>query len=76
MERSTKVGSPVDDDKGVERRKQLATVVLYKFNKVWIKGSKLKTSTKIKSYKSSVKSTLFYNCGTWLLNLTQEERHK
>ena len=43
-----KVGSLIDDDKDVERRKQLATVALYKLNNVWIKGNKLKTSTKIK----------------------------
>ena len=46
----------------------------YKPNKVWIKGNKLKTSTKIKLYKSLVESILFYNCGTWALTLTEEER--
>ena len=40
-----KVGSLIDDDKDVERRKQLATVA--KLNNVWIKGNKLKTSTQI-----------------------------
>ena len=71
MERSKeKVGSLIDDAKDVERRKQLATVALYKLNKlinfihtkVWIKGNKLKTSTKINLYKSLVKSILLYNC--------------
>ena len=42
MERSKKVGSLIDDVKDIERRKQLATVVLYKLNNVWIKGNKLK----------------------------------
>ena len=52
MERSLKkiVGSPIDDDKDVERRKQLATVALHKLYNVRIKGNKLKTSTKIKLY--------------------------
>ena len=45
MERSTKVGSVIDDDKDVERRKQLATVALYKLNNVWIQGKKLKILT-------------------------------
>ena len=49
-------------------------MALYKLNNVWIKGNKLKTSTKIKLYKSLVKSTLLYNCGTWALTLTEEER--
>ena len=34
------VGSLIADDKDVERRKQLATVALYKLNDVWIKGKK------------------------------------
>ena len=74
MRRSKKVGSLIGDDKGIERRKQLATVALYKLNNVWIKGNKLKTSNKIKLYKSLVKSILLYNCGTWALTLTEEER--
>ena len=74
MERSKKVGSLIDDDKDVERRKQLATVALYKLNNVWIKGNKLKTSTKIKLCKYLVKSILLYNCGTWALTLREEER--
>ena len=49
-------------------------MALYKLNNVWIKGNKLKTSTKIKLYKSVVKSILFYNCGTWALTLSEEER--
>ena len=69
-----KVGSLIDDDRDVERRKQLETVALYKLNNVWIKGNKLKTSTKTKLYKSLVKSILLYNCGTWALTLTEEER--
>ena len=36
-----KVRSLIDDDKDVERRKQLATVALYKLNNVWVKGNKL-----------------------------------
>ena len=55
MERSKKVGSLINDEKAVERRKQLATVALNKLNNVWIKGNKLKTSTKIRLYKSLVK---------------------
>ena len=69
-----KDGSLIDDDKGIERRKQLATVALYKLNNVWVKGNKLKISTKIKLYKSLVQSILLYNCGAWALILTDEER--
>ena len=45
MERSKKVESPTDDDKDVERKKQLAPVALNQLNNVWIKGNTLKTST-------------------------------
>ena len=50
----------MDDDKAVDRRKQLATVALYKLNNIWIKGNKLKISSKIKLYKisSEIISTL------------------
>ena len=74
MKEFKKVGSLIDDDKDVERRKQPAIVTLYKLNNVWTKGNKLKTSTKIKLYKSLVKSILLYNCGTWALTLIEEER--
>ena len=67
------VGSLIDDDKEVERRKQLAIVAFYKLNSVWIKGNKMKTSTKIKLYKSQVKSILLYVCGTWALTVIEEE---
>ena len=49
-------------------------MALYKLNNIWIKGNKLKTSNKIKLYKSLVKSVLRYNCGTWALTLSEEER--
>ena len=49
-------------------------MTLYKLNNVCIKGNKLNTSTKFKLNKSLVKSILLYNCGTWALTLTEEER--
>ena len=64
MERGKKVGSLIDDDKDVARRKQLAIVAVKKINYVWIRDKILKTSTKIKVYISLVKSILLYNCGT------------
>ena len=62
------MGSLVDDDKDVERRKQLATVALNKLNTVWIKGNRPETSTKIELYKSPEKSILLHilpNMGTY-----------
>ena len=64
----------VKKNKDIERKKQIATVALYKLNNVWVKGNNLKTLTKIKLYKSLVKLILLYNCGTRVLTLTEEER--
>ena len=44
MERTKKVEPLINDAKDIERRKQLENNEL---NNVWIKGTKLKTSTKI-----------------------------
>ena len=60
----------IDDDKDLERRKQLATVALYKLNIDWIKGNNLKTSTEIKLYHRLLKSMLLYNCVKWELTLS------
>ena len=42
-----KVGSLIGDLEDVERRKQLSTAALNKLYHVWMKGNKLKTTTKI-----------------------------
>ena len=47
-ENAKKVGSLIGDLKDVERRKQLSTAALNKLYHVWVKGNKLKTTTKIK----------------------------
>ena len=41
---------------------------------IWIKGDKVKRKTKIKLYRTLVKSGLTYNCGTWALTKTEEEK--
>ena len=65
-----KVGSLIGDLEDVERRKQLSTAAPNKLYHVWVKGNKLKTTTKIKL----VKSILLYNCSTWTMTLTEEEK--
>ena len=69
-----KVGSLIGDSQDVERRKQLSSLALNKLNHLWTRGSKLKTLTKIHLYKALVKSILLYNCGTWALTQTEEEK--
>ena len=69
-----KVGSLIGDEEDVQRRQHLSTVALNKLNHLWAKGSKLKIATRLKLYKSLVKSILLYNCGNWALTKTQEEK--
>ena len=69
-----KVGSLIGDLEDVDRRRQLSTAALNKLYHVWVKGNKLKTTTKIKLYRSLVKSILLYNCSIWALTLTEEEK--
>ena len=69
-----KVGSLIGDQEDVERRKQLSTVALNKLYHVWTEEKNIKTTTKIHLYKSLVKSILLYNCGTWALTETEEEK--
>ena len=58
----------------VERRKRLSNAALTKLLNVWIKGDKIKRKTKLKLYRSLVKSILVYNCGTWALTKSEEEK--
>ncbi|GFR58596.1 hypothetical protein ElyMa_005364700 [Elysia marginata] len=69
-----KVGSLTDDNEGIERRKQLSSTALSRLNNLWFKDNKIKTPTKIHLYKSLVKSILLYNCSTWALTHTEEEK--
>ena len=47
---------------------------LAKLQNIWIKGDKIKRKIKIKLYRTLVKSVLTYNCGTWALTKTEEEK--
>ncbi|GFR70149.1 endonuclease-reverse transcriptase [Elysia marginata] len=69
-----KVGTPIGDQEDIERRKQLSSAALVKLKNVSLKGDKITKNTKLKLYKALVKSVLTYNCGTWALTQSQEER--
>ncbi|GFR99300.1 hypothetical protein ElyMa_001040600 [Elysia marginata] len=47
-----KVGSLIDDNEDIERRKQLSSTALSRLNNLWLKDNKIKTVTKIHLYKS------------------------
>ncbi|GFR68057.1 hypothetical protein ElyMa_005599000 [Elysia marginata] len=72
--KSKKVGSLIGDKEDVERRKQLSTAALLKLRNIWIGGDKIKRDTKIKLYRALVQSILTYNCGTWALTQTEEDK--
>ena len=69
-----KVGTLIGDEEYINRRKRLSTAALAKLQNIWIKGDKVKRKTKIKLYRTLVKSVLTYNCGTWALTKTEEEK--
>ena len=69
-----KVGTLIGDEEDVKRRKRLSNAALTKLLNVWIKGDKIKRKTKLKLYRSLVKSILVYNCGTWALTKSEEEK--
>ena len=71
---SKKVGSLIGDNEDIERRKHLSMAALHKLTNIWIRGDKIKLHTKVKLYKTLVKSILLYNCGTWALTKTQENK--
>ena len=69
-----KVGSLLGDSEDVERRKTLSTIALNKLFNIWVRRDKVKVKTRIKLYKTLVKSILLYNCGTWALTKAEEEK--
>ena len=72
--KTKKVGSLIGDKEDVDRRKRLSTVALNKLIHVWIRNNMIKRKSKLKLYQSLVKSVLMYNCGTWALTQSEEDR--
>ena len=69
-----KVGSLLGDEEDIDRRKKLATVVMNKMDKIWIRKDKISKKRKLNLYRALVKSILLYNCGTW--GVTKAEENK
>ncbi|GFO26876.1 endonuclease-reverse transcriptase [Plakobranchus ocellatus] len=69
-----KVGSLLGSKEDIEHRKHLSKIAFNKLTNIWKSGNKTKQKTKIKLYNSLVKSVLLYNCGTWALTKTDEDR--
>ena len=71
-----KVGTLIGDEEDINRRERLSTATLAKLQNIWIKGDKVKRKTKIKLYRTLVKSVLTYNCGTWALTKNRRRKTK
>ena len=71
---SKKVGTLIGDAEDVKRRSQLASAALNKHSKLWAGKKKIKNKTKLRIYKTLVKPILTYNCSSWGLNKSEEDR--
>ena len=67
-QKTRKLGSLLDDQEDLKRRKQLATVAFKNLQAVWVRKNRIIKEDKILSlYNSLVLPILTYNCSTWSL---------
>ena len=66
MEKCDKSGIKLGDWEDIQRQKELATIALVKDDKIWKKNWKMELTTRVRLYKTLVKSVLLYDCGTWV----------
>ena len=71
---SKKVGSLFGSKEDIGHRKHLSNLALNKMEQIWHRTDKTKQRTRIKLYNTLVRSVLLYNCGTWALTKTDEEK--
>ena len=72
--KSKKVGSLLGSKEDIEHRKHLSNLALNKLTNIWTRADKVKQKTRLKLYNSLVKSILLYNCATWALTETDENK--
>lgn len=68
-----KLGSLLDEDEDIDRRKNLSNAVLLKLRTIW-KNRFIRLKVKLSVYKIFVESILYYNCGTWATNKEIERK--
>ena len=69
-----KVGSLLGDEEDMGRRRSLAAAAMGKMNNIWIRKDKISMKRRINLYRALVKSILLYNCGTWGVTKSEEEK--
>ena len=68
------MGSLLGSKEDKVHRKHLSNIALNKMEQIWHRADKTKQRTRIKLYNILVRSVLLYNCGTWALTKTDEEK--
>ena len=58
----------------IEHRKHLSNIAFNKMEQIWHRADKTKQRTRIKLYNTLMRSVQLYNCGTWALTKTDEEK--
>ena len=74
MEKVKESRSLLGSKEDIEHRKHLSNLALNKLTSIWKRNNKIKLNVRIKIYKSLVKSILLYNCGTWAVTRTDENK--
>ena len=60
-----KLGSLLDTNEDIEKKKLLATIAFKKMYIIWIRRSKIQEERLIRLYNTLIIPILTYNCGTW-----------
>ena len=68
-----KLGSYLDEIAEINKRKQLASFALLKYRKIW-KNCYISIKNKTIIYNIYVRSILLYNCSTWVVNKTFNDK--
>jgi hypothetical protein len=73
IKNTKKLGSYLDDEEDIQKRKTLSNNILFKLEKIW-RNHNIKTGFKHFIYRSYVESVFLYNCGTWATNKTLDKK--
>ena len=73
LQKTKKLGTILDTEAELVRRKSLSNIALYKLKYIW-KNRFVKTPLKVLLYKTYVRPILTYNCGTWATTKTLDRR--
>ena len=67
-----KLGTILDEGAEINRRKQLASLAMSKYRRIW-RNKYITVRRKVKIYNVYVRSIFLYNCSTWTSNKATEK---